>query len=775
MEKVVKLFLILVCLVSSSFAHAEFVKEVIIKGNKRVDVSTIKSLLTFTAGGEVDKGDINESLKKIDQTGMFSEVDLNLNNGVLTIKVHENARINKIVLEGNKSIKDKEIEVELSLKERGFFSKTKAYADAAKIRELYQAAGRYLVNVEPKVVKLDGDKVDVIFEIQEGKKSKIRKILFVGNKEVTSKTLRAQIASAETRWYKFLSSNDIFNQDRIEYDRELIVKYYQSKGYAAAQVVSAISNFSPDEDGFTITFTIDEGKKYYLNKIELDSAVRGLVVEPIMAVIELKPGEIYNGESIENTIDILTAKVNELGFAFVDVEVNKKLYDDKVDVIYTIKEGMKIYLNKINISGNLRTSDIVIRRQFKINEGDPFSQFKITKSEQGVNELRYFKKVTVTRVPVEEGEAYKQVNKTSRVDLDVKVEEDSTTGLTFGGGFDNHSGVIGQIGFNETNLFGNGQYLDIGFTTSKRNFQGNLSFTEPYFMGRDLAVGFDLFNEQSFKDAKAHRPFSRVSRGFGLRAGYGITEYLRHTVRYTFVTNKVKDISKFASDMVLRQKKNRVVSAVGQGLGYDRTDSSVDPRDGYYVSVDQEVAGVGGNTKFQKYQVSGRYYIPSFSDTTLIFALDSGIIRAFGGQKVSVADTFSLGGESLRGFDYNGVGPRAKKTASGSILGVSSGDALGGKNYYTVKAELKIPLNFQEEFGLYAKVFVDTGSNWGVDLLSGESKSDIYDSTKIRAAAGVGLGFSSPLGPISIYYAKPIRKEKFDEVRAFGILFTSKI
>lgn len=775
MEIIKRIFVIGIFIFSAKISFAEYVKDIVIKGNKRVDATTVKSLITFQAASDVTSADINEALKKIQDTGMFAEVDMSVNNEVLTIDLVENPRISKIIFEGNKTIKDKDISIELASKERGFFSKNKAYQDAAKIKELYQAAGRYLVSVDPKIVKHDDNRVDLIFEIKEGTKSKIKKIVFVNNHSIPSRTLRSHVMSEETRWYKFFTNNDVFNPDRIEYDSELLTKFYQSKGYAQASVVSAISHFSPDDDGFTITFTIDEGQKYSVGEVNITTAIKGLNVAGLNSQLQLRSGNVYNGDQVENDIDTITQKVNDMGFAFVDVDVDRKYKDGLVDITYQVKEGLKIYLNKINIRGNLRTSDEVIRRQFKINEGDPFSQHKITKSEQLLNDLRYFKKVTITKVPVEATDLTLGSQKLQKLDLDVTVEEDSTTGLTLGGGFDSHSGVIGQIGFNETNLFGNGQYLDVGFTTSKKNFEGNLSFTEPYFMGRDLAVGFDLFSAKSFSDKSSHTPFSFDSKGLVLRAGYGITEALRHNVRYVFDLKRVKNINFYASDFIKRQNPKRVVSAVGQNFTYNKTDSYIDPTEGYLMSIDQEVAGVGGNTKYQKYEASARYYQPVIFSGTLIFALDGGIVRGIGGQKVSINDAFSLGGENLRGFDFNGVGPRAKFDGKGNLLSANQGDSLRGKNYYTIKTELKVPLGFQEEFGIHGKLFVDTGCNWGVDLLAGEKRSDIYDSKKLRAAAGVGLGFSSPFGPISVYYAKPMRKEVFDQTRAFGILFSTKI
>jgi len=777
MGKIIRFLCFFAVAFLSCIASAEIINEIVIKGNKRVDDTTIRSLITFQKGTDVTRSQVNETLKKLNDTGMFEEVDLSEENGVLFIKVAESPRINKIVFEGNKSIKDKDISVEISSKERGFFSRNRAYLDAAKIKELYQAAGRFLVSVEPKVVRLDDNRVDLIFEVKEGVKSKIKKIVFINNNFIPSKVLRSHIMSEETRWYKFFTNNDVFNPDRLEYDSELLTRYYQSKGYAAAAVVSATSNLSPDDDGFTITFTIDEGKRYKIGKVSVVSHIKGLVSSQLTNDLEMRGGDVYNGNLQEEDVDNLTQKINDLGFAFVDIDVDKKFHDDVVDITYEVKEGMKVYLNRINIRGNLRTSDVVIRRQFRINEGDPFSQHKVTKSEQLLNDLRYFKKVSIAKVPVQSTDmsASTPSNKLQRIDLDLVVEEDSTTGLTFGGGFDSHSGIIGQIGFNETNLFGNGQYLDVGFTTSKRNFEGNLGFTEPYFMGRDLAVGFDIFSAKSFKDSSARTPFSYDTKGLVLRAGYGISEYLRHSARYLLDYKRIKDISPYASIFIKKQKARRMVSALGQSFTYDRTDSVIDPNEGYVLSVDQEVAGVGGNSKYQKYEASARYYQPALGATTIVLAFDGGIVRGIGGQKVSINDAFSLGGETLRGFDFNGVGPRAKRDGNGNLLPAKDGDSLRGKSFYTIKTELKVPLGFQEEFGLHAKLFVDTGSNWGVDLMPGESRSDLNDSTKLRAAAGIGLGFSSPFGPISIYYAKPFRKEDFDQTRPFGILFSTKI
>jgi outer membrane protein insertion porin family len=756
-----KKFLLSFILFFSFTSFAELINRIEVRGNQRIEKETVTSLLDIDVGQDVDSDKIDNALKNLYNSGMFSKVDISLKDGVLLVSCVENPRINKIIIEGNEKISSDKILPEINLKERDFFSKDKALVDAALIKSIYQASGRYMVTVQPKIVEVSANRVDLIFEVDEGKKTKIRKILFEGNENFTDTGLKTKIISEESRWYRFFSDNDLYVNERVEYDRDMLINFYQSRGYAAVKVVSSAASFSSDLDGVVLTFTIEEGPNYNIGNVKIEGHLKDVDFSLMAQNLSTQKGDRFDINNIEKDIDYITKTLNDKGYAFIDVDYEKTLGGNSADIEFVVTQGYRVFVNRINISGNQRTSEKVIRREFRLHESEPFSKTKLDRSIQRLRGLSYFKNVK---------HDLKKTDIQDKVDIDLNVEEESTTSLNFGLGYHTLNKVFGKIGITETNFLGNGQYVDANITMAKTNSEIDLSFTEPYFLDRNLAVGFDLFSTEQKKDALSYLPFTNKSFGGTLRAGYSITDNIKHGVRYSYiVSNNNKASSAYISSYWGDQQLGRKVkSLIGQTFSYNSTDIESDPTTGYVLSFDQAFAGLGGQTKYLRHEVSAKGYYNIFDGNIFMLGAKGGIINGLSGRYVRTDDRFELGGDSLRGFDYYGIGPRAKIIG---FNGLENDFSLGGTRYYALRAEVKIPFEFQKEMGLHAKLFLDAGNVWGIDKKDA-GRSDILQSNKIRAATGVGLGFNSMFGPISVYYGRPIKRAKFDQVRYFGITFS---
>lgn len=760
-----RLYLICLIVLTSFYSHAEIISKIEITGDQRVEKDTILSIIDFKTGDDIDSTKLDGALKKLYASGMFADVSIVLKSGILKINCKENPRINKIIIEGNEKIPSDKLLPEISLKERAFFSKDKALTDAAIIKTIYQASGgRYMVTVEPKIIELPNNKVDLIFEVNEGKKTKIKKIVFVGNESYFDNTLKNKITSEESVWYKFFSDSDLYINERADYDRDLLVNFYQSRGYAAVKVLPPVAKFSHDLDGIILTFTIEEGKKYHIGKVTVNGSLKHVNFNELSSNLFTKTGDLFNIKNIERDIDIVTKEINDKGYAFIDVDYEKTFEADKVNIEFNVTQGYRIFVNRINISGNERTSDKVIRRQFLLDEGEPYSRTKLERSIQRLKNLEYFKNVSYEN---------KRTNVEDKINIDTKVEEGSTTSLNFGIGYHTMNKAFGRVGITETNFLGNGQYVDANFTMGKNNSDIDFSFTEPFFMDRNLAVGFDLEKSTQKRSALFFMPFSTSINSFTLRAGYNITERIRHIVRYRYeLANNYNPAPSFNVNNNFwssQQLGKRIKSLVGHSLIYTSTDLEAEPTSGWIMSFDQAVAGLGGNSKFLRHELGARTYYDVYEGNILMLSAKGGHIKSLGQVPLRMEDRFQLGGDSLRGFDYMGIGPRAVI----NNVGFSTLYPLGGDKFYSMRAELKVPFELQKELGLHAKIFVDAGSVWGLDKVFA-ARSDVVQINKMRAASGVGLGMRSPFGPISIYYAKPIAKTRIDQTRQFGITFTSE-
>lgn len=723
------------------------ISEIRIEGSQRVEPETVLTYLGIKPGDQFDPVRLDDALKSLFATGLFSDATLRRDGSVLIVVVVENPIINRVAFEGNERLKDEDLQAEIQSRPRVVYTKTRVQADTQRILELYRRSGRYAATVEPKIIELDQNRVDLVFEINEGESTGIQAINFVGNRAFSDSTLRGQISTTESAFWRILSSTDTYDPDRLNFDRELLRRYYLSNGYADFRVLSVVAELVPDKSGFIITFTVDEGEIYTFGAIDVTTTLKGLDVATLGDQISTVEGDTYDASEVETTITNLTETVGNLGYAFVDItpRVDRDAENRTIGITYEIDEGPRVFVERIDIEGNVRTLDEVIRREFRLVEGDAFNATKLRRSRQRIQNLGYFRTVEVDNV---EGSA------PDKTIVKTRVEEQSTGDFSFGAGFSTDSGPLGNIGLRERNLLGTGQDVRINFTLSGVSSQIDLSYTDPYFMGEDISAGFDLFRVTREYDTSDYE-IERI--GFGLRAGWNWSESFRQVTRYTLERSNITNVPSDASPIIIDDEGVNITSAVGTTLTYDKRDNRFAPTSGYVVQLDNMFAGLGGDSYYYKATLGGAYYLPLMDQLILKFGTDNGAIAAF--RPTRVSDRFFVGGPNLRGFEVGGVGPHDEQTD----------DSIGAKYYYTGTVELTFPLGLPQEFDIKGRVFNDVGSAWGYD--GSDSFNTVQDSKALRASVGVGLSWNSPFGPIQIDLGFPYLKEEFDQTELFRFSF----
>jgi len=722
-----------------------------VEGNQRIESATVLSYLGIPVGSRIGQKDIDNGLKNLYATGFFADVKLLREGNRLLVKVVENPAISKVAFEGNEKIETKDLEKEVVLKPRSIYSRDQVQSDVKRILDIYRRSGRYNATVEPKIIQQDQNRVDLVYEISEGPIARVQKISFIGNEQFDDASLQKAIRTEETRWYKFLTDNDKYDSDRLQFDQELLRRFYNNEGFADFQVKSANAELSPNKDSFYLTFVVEEGPKYTFGDIKVVNQLEGKDKPDLEDMITSKKGNDYDASKVEETIDAMTRELGNHGYAFVNIQ--PKLDRDRekkiANVSYTIKPGPRVYVERINITGNIRTLDEVLRREFRLKEGDPYNTSKLQRSEQRLNNLGFFEKVDIKN---------HQGSAPDKTVIDVDVKEKSTGEINIGAGYSTTDGVLGDFGVSEHNLLGRGQELRTNFVLAARRKQAELGFTEPYFLDRELAAGFDLY--RTYQDFSRESSYVSDVKGVNLRASYALLEKLQHTFYYSVHENTIKSVPTTASAFIQLQAGTNVTSAVGQTFTYDERDNKFTPTKGYFASITQEAAGLGGDSKYLKHEVKGAYYYPVAPKWTASIGGTGGYIFGLGSQKVRINDRFFVGGDDLRGFQNAGVGPRD----------ITTRDSLGGDKYYTATAELRFPLGLPEELGVSGAVFSDAGSLWDSD----DSGPSVFDKNSLRASGGAGIIWASPFGPIRIDYAHAFLKENPDLTENIRFSFGTK-
>ena len=725
------------------------IDDIRVEGTQRIEAATVRSYMRVNPGDPFDPVRLDDSLKNLFATGLFADVRLERDGDILVVIVDENPIVNRIAFEGNQRIDDETLQQEIELRPRVVFTRTKVQSDTDRILEIYRRSGRFAATVEPKVIQLEQNRVDLAFEINEGPLTSIRSINFIGNREFSDSTLREQVTTIEASFWNFFSSADTYDPDRLTFDRELLRRFYLNEGYADFRVVSVVAELTPDQQDFIVTFTVEEGPRYRFGQIGLQTGLRNLDPETLRGQVTTEEGDWYDAGEVDKTIEVLTDAVGDLGYAFVDIRPRVERDRDAltIDIVYDIQEGPKVFVERIEIEGNSRTLDRVIRREFQLVEGDAFNTSKLRRSRQRVQNLGFFKTVTVNNEP---GSA------PDRTVVKVEVEEQSTGDVTFGAGFSSTNGPIGNIGLRERNLLGRGQDLRLSFTLAGEATELDFSFTEPYFLDRNLAAGVDLYRTTNDRDDYSSYEEERL--GGSLRAGFDITDELRDVVRYTLENRDITDVDNNASLLVRSEQGATLRSGVSNELTYDTRDSRFDPREGFLSTLRTDFTGLGGDVTFVRGQVSAGYWYTVYEDWTLSVRGSGGSMVGVG-EDTLISDRFFKGGGQPRGFEYGGIGPRDRKT----------GDALGGKNFYTGTVEAAFPLDLPFDLDIRGRVFTDIGAAWSID--DNSIPVTVDESSSPRVTIGTGLSWNSPFGPVVVDLGIAIIKEDFDETELFSFSF----
>ncbi len=666
-------------------AYAQTITQIRIEGNQRVEEETVLSYLQFSRGDEFDPEKIDESIKVLFQTGLFSDVQMFQRGNTLVIKLEENPLINKVNFEGNSKLDDAALAKEVEVRERMIYTKARVQSDTQRVLALYQKSGYYNVRVAPKLIRLPENRVNLVFEVTEGSETTVKTISFTGNEAFSDGGLRDVIGTAEHSWWNFFQKNDTYDPDRLEYDKELLRRHYLRHGYADFNVISAEAQLSPDGDYFEINFVVEEGPRYTIADVAVNIGDTNLDPERLKAVIKTGVGDDYNAVKVDKTVENLALEASRQGFVFAKVEpkVDRNVGQGSLNISYNIEEGRRAYVEQIIIEGNTRTLDEVIRRELLIYEGDAFNRTLIERARRRLTALDFFEKIDFQE---EEGSAADKIN------LVVVVTEKSTGKISFSIGYSSVEQVVGSVELSERNLLGRGQYVKLNTTLSFKRQQIDFSFTEPYFMGMPISAGFDVFATKT--DNTKTSSYESTNIGGALRTGFRLDEYSNVGFKYTLAYRDVSGIDRDeASPAIIAQEGSSLKSSVGATYTWDDIDNPIRPTLGFRGQLESEIAGLGGDTYFGRVEAHGWYFYPLYEESIVLkLEGNAGHIEGFNGRDVPLQDRFFKGADSFRGFAQSGVGPR-------QIGNDDETDAIGAQSYAIATAELTFPVGLPEAMG----------------------------------------------------------------------------
>jgi outer membrane protein insertion porin family len=817
----------------SSPAAAQTVASIAVEGNRRVEVDTIRSYFRPGPGGRLGQAEIDNGLKALIETGLFQDVRINTQGGRIIVVVVENPVIGRIAFEGNKKVKDDQLSAEIQSKPRGTFSRPMVQSDAQRIAEIYRRSGRYDVRVTPEIIEQPNNRVDLVFTIVEGSKTGVRSIEFVGNVYYSSYRLRDVIKTRESNLLSFLGGNDVYDPDRVEADRDLIRRFYLKNGFADVQVVAALTEYDPERKGFLVTFKIEEGQQYRVSAVNYVSSIPAFDGNALRQYSRVTVGGTYNAEALEKSIEEMQIEASRRGYAFAVVRPrgDRNFEAHTVSITFAIDEGPRTYIERINIRGNTRTRDYVIRREFDLSEGDAYNRALVDRAERRLKNLDFFKAVKIVTEPG---------SSSDRVILIVDLEEKSTGDFSVSGGYSTSDGALAEVSISERNFLGRGLYAKAAVTYGQYARGYTLSFVEPYLLDYRVALGLDLYQRQQL--ANSYISYGTKTFGFSPRLGFALREDMALQLRYSIYQQEIQlpfnlancnnnlgnpslpfnptpafanlngypnggtvngatdtsgtglwCFSDGEASLPVRkelQSGKVLTSSVGYSLNYNTLDNNKNPTDGLLVDWRQDFAGVGGDVSYLKSAADLKYYTPLVSDIVGLVHLQGGLLTKVNSD-LRMLDHFQMGPNLVRGFAPNGIGPR-------SINPYTSQDSLGGTKYWGASVELQMPFWFlPKEVGLKGSIYADAGglydyqgpttwsytgevttpknSNCAVPSLPGVLPANpgtctglIYDDSRVvRTSVGVGLIWASPFGPLRFDYAVPLTKGQFDRVQQF--------
>lgn len=730
---------------------------IIVQGNERIDRSTVLSYLPIQPGDVVDAARMDLAVKTLFRTDLFADIEIGLEGSDLIVRVVENPIINQVVFEGNGALGEEKLRDEVTVRPRGIFTRARVQQDVQRIIELYRRSGRISATVTPKIVELPQKRVDLIFEIDEGPKTGVRRINFIGNRAFSDGDLRDVMVTKESQWWRFLSSNDNYDPDRLEYDREQLRKHYTNRGYYDFRIVSAVAELVPDRTDFAVTITVDEGPKYTFGQLRVQTENQKLDPAILEALLPIRSGQLYESDKIESAVEALTFAAGAAGFAFVDIRPRTQANRDgkTVDITFVVREGPRVYVERIDIVGNTRTIDPVVRRELMLVEGDAYNKVLLERSRINVRRLGFFKDVTIEELPG---------STPDRTVVQVGVEEQPTGELSFGAGFSSVDQFLFDFGVTERNFRGRGQNLRARVSLGSLRQTVDFSFTEPRFMGRDLRAGVDLFSYRY--DFSRESAFNTESTGGGVRLGFPINAYTYLSTRYNLQMDRIviEDALCFGAiySSLCAQRGDFLTSLVGYTMNVDRRNDPINPTRGWSTSLRQDLAGLGGDVNYLRTEVNTGWYYGIRPNWVVSAESSVGFVNGWGGDPIRINDRFFKGGNSFRGFETAGLGPRDLVTR----------DSLGGNFYAIGTVQLSVPNGLPEEYGIRTELFVDVGTlgllddRYKLDI-NGMPDGSIVDDLAPRMSAGLSVHWRSPMGPIRFDFSQLILREDYDRTETF--------
>ena len=721
--------------ISLSFANEDLIKEIEINGNQRIDIDTIISYANIEIDENYTDEKGNNVLKNLFDTELFSNIEIKFENNKLTIVILENPTINLIKFEGNKKIKDEDLLIEIELKERSVYSRSKVKKDIERILSLYQRNGRLSTEVIPQIEKLEANRINLSYEISESEISKVSKIVFIGNDNFSSSKLKSIMKTKERRFLRFLSSADRYDPDKIEYDKQLITQFYNNNGYPNFKFTSSIAQLSQNTNSFEVIMYLDEGDKFDFGEISVSTKLKKMNPERALSLISANTGEIFDRSKISESIEIIKELAEVEGYSFIEIipSFKEQPDDNTINIQIDINEGPRVYINSINIAGNTRTIDQVIRREINLSEGDAYNKFTLNYSKDSIRALDYFSSVELS----EERAAFPD-----KIDLTIEVEEKNTGEASIGAGYSSSTSGSITLGLSENNFLGKGQKVNFAASFANTRNTYDISITEPYFNNKNLSVSADLYS--SFTDPTSVN-YETEDIGLGLALGFPLASDKNLQTKYSLYTSKIKPDSNATSYERLLGGTD-TVSQIGYIFSFDRRNSRYKPTSGFNFNLSQDLAGLGGTSYY--YRTTGEYNIYKRLSDRLIGAwkISAGSVNGYNGKYQPLSSNFRLGGKNLRGFKSGKVGPKTGTSYT------------GGQYYYLTSLETNIDLNL-DAYDITSTIFIDLGSVWG---LENPAYSSINDDHNLRSSTGVNLNWDTAIGPINFIYAVILENETTD-------------
>jgi outer membrane protein insertion porin family len=742
---------------TSAQAQSYSFSAVSVEGNERVDAATIISYAGIARGEQVSAAALNDAYQRIVNSGLFETVDVRPQGGTLVITVKEYPIVNVIDFEGNKRLKDEQLSEIATSKSRRVYSPAAAEADAAAIAEAYRVSGRMAATVDPRLIRRSDNRVDLVFEITEGKVVEVERLSFVGNRAFSDRRLRQILETKQAGLLRQVIQKDTYVAERLDLDKQLLRDFYLSRGYVDFQVVDASAELSRERDGTFVTFNIREGQSFNVGKISTTSAVEGVDAAEFEAVQKLRPGVTYSPAIIENNIARMENLALRKGLNFLKIEpkITRNDRDQTLDVEFVLSRGERVFVERIDIQGNNTTLDQVVRRQFRTVEGDPFNPREIRQAAERIRALGFFVDAKVDAQPGTSGD---------QVVVDVNVEEQPTGKLSFGATYGAQSGLGLNIGFSETNFLGRGQSVSANISNGTDNRDISIGFAEPAFLGRDLKFKFGAYYRTTDQQ---DADYNTSNAGLTTGLEFPISENGRLELRYRISEDEITDLAAGSSDILARETAlgGLLTSSIGYSYSYDTRTNGLNPNGGILLRFGQDFAGAGGDTKYILTSAFALAETKVLKEEVTVRAIfEGGMLNSIGDNTSRVTERFFANGK-LRGFDRNGLGPRD--------LTAANRDALGGNIYATARFEADFPLGLPEEYGITGGAFFDVGSVWSLDDAAGTGGA-VDDSFHLRSAIGLSVFWTTPIGPLRFNFSRALAKEDYDKEQTFDLTISTK-